>query len=255
MSDDSVFRLDGKVAVITGGSSGIGLECARFLSRMGAAVVLADIDEPGGRAAESDLGRQSLFVKCDVTKDEDCRNMATVVMARFGKVDILVNCAGVIRRKDIAELDEKEWDLSIDVTLKSVFLVSRHLIPFMARNGGGSIVNIASGWGIKGGPKAVSYCAAKGGVVNMTRAMAIDHGPQGIRVNSVSPGDTDTPLLRDEARQLGIDEKKWLQESADRPLKRLGTPEDIAMAVYFLVSGLSPWVTGANLVVDGGGTA
>ena len=255
MFDDSVFRLDGKVAVITGGSSGIGLECARFLSRMGAAVVLVDIDEPGGRAAESELGRQALFVKCDVTKDEDCRNMATVVMARFGKVDILVNCAGVIRRKDIAELDEKEWDLSIDVTLKSVFLVSRHLIPFMARNGGGSIVNIASGWGIKGGPKAVSYCAAKGGVVNMTRAMAIDHGPQGIRVNSVSPGDTDTPLLRDEARQLGIDEKKWLQESADRPLKRLGTPEDIAMAVYFLVSGLSPWVTGANLVVDGGGTA
>jgi len=222
---------------------------------MGAAVVLADIDEPGGRAAESDLGGNCLFVKCDVTRDEDCRNMATVVMARFGRVDILVNWAGIIRRKDIVELDEKEWDLSIAVTLKSVFLVSRHLIPFMARNGGGSIVNIASGWGLKGGPKAVSYCAAKGGIVNMTRAMAIDHGPQGIRVNSVSPGDTDTPLLRDEARQLGIDEKKWLQESADRPLKRLGTPEDIAMAVYFLVSGLSPWVTGANLVVDGGGTA
>jgi len=222
---------------------------------MGAAVVLADIDEPGGRAAESDLGGNCLFVKCDVTRDEDCRNMATVVMARFGRVDILVNCAGIIRRKDIVELDEKEWDLSIAVTLKSVFLVSRHLVPFMVENGGGSIVNIASGWGVKGGPKAVSYCAAKGGVVNMTRAMAIDHGPQGIRVNSVSPGDTDTPLLRDEARQLGIDEKKWLEDSADRPLKRLGTPEDIAMAVYFLVSGLSPWVTGANLVVDGGGTA
>ena len=255
MDDDSIFRLDGKVAVITGGSSGIGLGCARFLSRMGAAIVLADIDEPGGRAVESDLGRNCLFVKCDVTRDEDCRNMATVVMARFGRVDILVNCAGIIRRKDIVELAEKEWDLTMAVTLKGVYLVSRHLIPFMARGGGGSIVNIASGWGVKGGPKAVSYCAAKGGVVNMTRAMAIDQGPQGIRVNGVSPGDTDTPLLRDEARQLGIDEKKWLEESADRPLKRLGTPEDIAMAVYFLVSGLSPWVTGANLVVDGGGTA
>jgi NAD(P)-dependent dehydrogenase (short-subunit alcohol dehydrogenase family) len=89
----------------------------------------------------------------------------------------------------------------------------------------------------------------------MTRAMAIDHGPQNIRVNSVSPGDTDTPLLRDEARQLGIDETKWLRESAERPLKRLGTPQDIAMAVYFLASDLSPWITGANLVVDGGGTA
>jgi len=161
----------------------------------------------------------------------------------------------VIKRKDVVQLTEKEWDLSIDITLKGIYLVSRHLIPFMARGGGGSIVNIASGWGIKGGPKAVSYCAAKGGVINMTRAMAIDHGPQNIRVNSVSPGDTDTPLLRDEARQLGIDETKWLRESAERPLKRLGTPQDIAMAVYFLASDLSPWITGANLVVDGGGTA
>jgi NAD(P)-dependent dehydrogenase (short-subunit alcohol dehydrogenase family) len=253
--DDKIFGLAGKVAVVTGGSSGIGLGCARFLSDMGASVVLADIDEAGGRAAESDIGKNCLFVKCDVTRDVDCRNMASVALARFGRVDILVNCAGIIRRKNVLELTEEEWDLSVDVTLKSIYLVSRHLIPFMVRNGGGSIVNIASGWGIKGGPKAVSYCAAKGGVVNMTRAMAIDHGPQNIRVNSVSPGDTDTPLLRDEARQLGIAEEKWLEESADRPLKRLGAPEDIAMAVYFLVSGLSPWVTGANLVVDGGGTA
>ena len=116
-------------------------------------------------------------------------------------------------------------------------------------------MNIASGWGVKGGPRAVSYCAAKGGIINMTRAMAIDHGHQNIRVNSVSPGDTDTPLLRDEGRQLGVDEDKWLAESAERPLRRLGRPDDIAMAVYFLVSGLSPWITGANLVVDGGGIA
>ncbi len=227
----------------------------KILSRVGASVVLADIDASMGRKAESDIGGNCLFVKCDVTSDEDCRNMASAVVARFGRVDILVNCAGVIRRKDVVDLSEKEWDLSIDVTLKGTYLVSKYLIPFMARGGGGSIVNIGSGWGVKGGPKAVSYCAAKGGVINMTRAMAIDHGSQNIRVNSVSPGDTDTPLLRDEARQLGIDENKWLEESAERPLQRLGTPEDIAMAVYFLVSGLSPWITGANLVVDGGGTA
>ncbi|HPA58323.1 MAG TPA: SDR family oxidoreductase [Synergistales bacterium] len=255
MIDEKLFRLDGKVAVVTGGSSGIGLGCAGFLSEMGSSVVLADIDEAGGRSAEAGIGRGSLFVRCDVSSDEDCRNMASAVIARFGRVDILVNCAGVIKRKDVVQLTEKEWDLSIDITLKGIYLVSRHLIPFMARGGGGSIVNIASGWGIKGGPKAVSYCAAKGGVINMTRAMAIDHGPQNIRVNSVSPGDTDTPLLRDEARQLGIDETKWLRESAERPLKRLGTPQDIAMAVYFLASDLSPWITGANLVVDGGGTA
>ena len=255
MAEEELFRLDRKTAVITGGASGIGLGCGKFLSEMGASVVLVDLDETKGRAAEAEIGHNCLFIKCDVTKDEDCRNMASTAVTRFGGVDILVNCAGVIRRKNVVELGEKDWDLSIDVTLKGTFLVSRHLIPFMARAGGGSIVNIGSGWGIKGGPKAVSYCAAKGGVINMTRAMAIDHGAQNIRVNSVSPGDTDTPLLRDEARQLGIDEKEWLEESAQRPLKRLGCPEDIAMAVYFLVSGLSPWITGANLVVDGGGTA
>ncbi|MDO9507814.1 MAG: SDR family oxidoreductase [Thermovirgaceae bacterium] len=255
MANEELFRLDGKSAVITGGASGIGLGCGKFLSDMGASVVLVDLDEGKGRAAEAEIGSRCLFVRCDVTKDEDCRNMASSAVARFGRVDILVNCAGVIRRKDVVELGEKDWDLSIDVTLKGTFLVSKHLIPFMARAGGGSIVNIGSGWGVKGGPKAVSYCAAKGGVINMTRAMAIDHGPQNIRVNAVSPGDTDTPLLRDEARQLGINEEKWLEDSAERPLKRLGRPEDIAMAVYFLVSGLSPWITGANLIVDGGGTA
>ena len=255
MINEVLFRLDGKTAVITGGASGIGKGCGKFLSEMGASVVLADLDEKKGREAEAEIGGRCLFVRCDVTRDEDCRNMASVAVARFGGVDILVNCAGVIRRRDVVELEERDWDLSIDVTLKGTYLVSRHLIPFMVRSGGGSIVNIGSGWGVKGGPKAVSYCAAQGGVINMTRAMAIDHGPQNIRVNSVSPGDTDTPLLRDEAHQLGIDEKKWLEESAERPLKRLGTPEDIAMAVYFLVSGLSPWITGANLIVDGGGTA
>lgn len=255
MQNEKLFSLDGKTAVITGGASGIGLGCGKFLSEMGAFVVLVDLDADKGRAAEAEIGSRCVFVKCDVTKDEDCRNMASVAVARFGSIDILVNCAGVIRRKNVVELEEKDWDLSIDVTLKGTYLVSKYLIPFMIRAGGGSIVNIGSGWGVKGGPKAVSYCAAKGGVINMTRAMAIDHGPQNIRVNAVSPGDTDTPLLRDEACQLGIDEKKWLKESAERPLGRLGCPNDIAMAVYFLVSGLSPWITGANLIVDGGGTA
>lgn len=181
--------------------------------------------------------------------------MAEAVAKHFGGIDILVNCAGVIRRKSVEELEEKDWDAVLDVSLKGTFLVSKHVIPYMKKRGGGSIVNIGSGWGIKGGPKAAAYCAAKGGVVNLTRAMAIDHGPQNIRVNCVNPGDTDTPLLRDEARQLGIDEQEWLKESAQRPLARLGEPKDIAMAVYFLVSDLSRWITGANLVVDGGGTA
>jgi len=133
--------------------------------------------------------------------------------------------------------------------------MSKYIIPIMAEGGGGSIINIGSGWSLKGGENAVSYCAAKGGVWNLTRAMAIDHGAQNIRVNCVCPGDIDTPLLRSECTQLGLDEKKFLAESADRPLNRIGTPLDVAKAVFFYASDMSMWVTGSNLVVDGGGLA
>jgi NAD(P)-dependent dehydrogenase (short-subunit alcohol dehydrogenase family) len=133
--------------------------------------------------------------------------------------------------------------------------MSKYAIPFMVRAGGGSIVNTASGWGLVGGPNAVSYCASKAAVVNMTRAMALDHGAQNIRVNCICPGDTDTPRLRSEARQLGEPEALFLQGAADRPLKRIGTPHDIAQAVLYLVSDAAAFVTGTALVVDGGGLA
>lgn len=255
MKDDKMFSLNGKVAVITGAASGIGRGCAEFLHEMGASVAVVDVSRDKGEEVASKLGERAKYFFCDVTVEQSCTELAEAVAKHFGGIDILVNCAGVIRRKSVEELEEKDWDAVLDVSLKGTFLVSKHVIPYMKKRGGGSIVNIGSGWGIKGGPKAAAYCAAKGGVVNLTRAMAIDHGPQNIRVNCVNPGDTDTPLLRDEARQLGIDEQEWLKESAQRPLARLGEPKDIAMAVYFLVSGLSRWITGANLVVDGGGTA
>jgi NAD(P)-dependent dehydrogenase (short-subunit alcohol dehydrogenase family) len=141
------------------------------------------------------------------------------------------------------------------VNLKGPFLVSKYSIPYMIRGGGGSIVNIASGWGLKGGPKAAAYCASKGGLVNMTRAMAIDHGRNGIRVNCVAPGDVDTPMLRSEAKQLGISWEDFLKDASNRPLARIGRPEDIANAVLFLASDMASWMTGATLVVDGGGIA
>jgi NAD(P)-dependent dehydrogenase (short-subunit alcohol dehydrogenase family) len=125
----------------------------------------------------------------------------------------------------------------------------------MIRNGGGSIINIGSGWSLKGGPRAASYCAAKGGVVNLTRAMAIDHGKHNIRVNCVCPGDVDTPMLQRECEQLGADCEEFMREAANRPLARIGTPEDVANAVLFLASPMSSWMTGAALVVDGGGVA
>jgi NAD(P)-dependent dehydrogenase (short-subunit alcohol dehydrogenase family) len=249
------FSLEGRVAIVTGAASGIGLGCARFLAEMGASVALFDVDEAKGAAAAVEIGPRARFVKVDVRSGEECRKAVAEVKDAFGRIDALVNCAGVIRRKTVVDLTEEEWDLVLDVGLKGIFLVSKYVVPVMAEQGGGSIVNIGSGWGVKGGPRAVAYCAAKGGTVNMTRAMAIDHGPQNIRVNCVCPGDVDTPLLRDEGRQLGMDLERWLAESADRPIHRVGQPIDIAKAVYFLVSDLSPWVSGAVLVVDGGGTA
>jgi NAD(P)-dependent dehydrogenase (short-subunit alcohol dehydrogenase family) len=145
--------------------------------------------------------------------------------------------------------------LALDVTLKGIYLLSRAVVPQMIRAGGGSIINIGSGWSLKGGPRAASYCAAKGGTVNLTRAMAIDHGQHNIRVNCVCPGDIDTPMLRSECSQLGEDVQSFMWEAANRPLARVGTPDDVANAVLFLASPMSSWITGAALVVDGGGLA
>jgi NAD(P)-dependent dehydrogenase (short-subunit alcohol dehydrogenase family) len=141
----------------------------------------------------------------------------------------------------------------MNVNAKSVYLVSKHAIPVM--QAGGSIINVASGWGLVGGPQAAAYCASKGAVVLLTKAMAIDCGPTGIRVNCLCPGDTDTPMLRDEARQLGLAEAVFLTQSARRPLGRIGTPLEIAQAALFLASDASSYMTGATLLVDGGGLA
>ena len=246
--------LAGKVAIITGGGSGIGLGCARYLAGVGAHVAIIDVNEAAGEAAQEEIGGEALFIRTDVSSSADCRRTVEQVDARFGRIDILINSAGVIRRKNVVDLAEEEWNLVLDVSLKGTYLMSKYVIPVMERMGG-AIVNIGSGWGLKGGPNAAAYCAAKGGVVNLTRAMAIDHGPQKIRVNCVCPGDVDTPLLRSEAVQLGADTDEFMAEAADRPLARVGTPLDIAKAVYFLVSDLSPWLTGAIVTVDGGGLA
>lgn len=253
-----LISLQGKVAVITGAASGIGRATAKLLARAGAAVVLIDIDRAGGQTAAEQIrktGAGAVSYGCDVTSDADCRKTVASIQQAFGGIDILFNNAGVIRRQNLVALAEKDWDRVLDVSLKAIFLLSRHVIPIMASRGGGSIINTGSGWGLKGGPDAAAYCAAKAGVVNLTRAMAIDHGKDGIRVNCVCPGDIDTPLLRDEARQLGRNEARFLKEAADRPLKRVGTPEDVARAVLFLAGDMAAWVTGTTLVVDGGGLA
>ena len=228
------------------------------LAEAGADIAIFDIQVDQGRQAESkitDLGVRARFVECDVRNDESCRQAVEKVISEFGRIDILFNNAGVAIRKNSVDLTETDWDLAVDVGLKGMYLVSHHVLPHMITAGGGSIINTGSGWSLKGGPDAVSYCAVKGGVLNLTRAMAIDHGPHNIRVNCVCPGDVDTPLLRSECAQLGEDEKEFLNDAADRPLNRVGTPVDIANAVLFFASDMSTWVTGVHLVVDGGGIA
>jgi NAD(P)-dependent dehydrogenase (short-subunit alcohol dehydrogenase family) len=251
-------RLRHKVALITGGASGIGRETALLFAREGAAVSVVDVDEDGGEAVARrivDSGRQATFLHCDVTRAADCQHAVLCTVGELGGLDILFNNAGIIRRSTVLDTSEEDWDLVMAVNLKSIFLLSKAAIPIMAEAGGGAIINTASGWGLVGGRRAASYCASKGAVVNLTRAMALDHGGQNIRVNCVCPGDTDTPLLHAEARQLGQPEQEFLVESAQRPLQRIGRPEEIAQAVLYLASDASSFVTGTTLVVDGGGLA
>ena len=253
-----LLSLQGRVALVTGAASGIGRGIAFRLGEMGALAAILDIDETKGRATAAEIesqGGEAVFLKCDVRSAADCQRAVEAVIQRSSKIDILCNCAGIAIRKDVVELTEDEWDLALDVTLKGIYLLSRAVVPHMIRSGGGGIINIGSGWSLKGGPRAASYCAAKGGTVNLTRAMAIDHGKHNIRVNCVCPGDVDTPMLRSECSQLGEDVQSFMKEAANRPLARVGTPDDIANAVLFFASPMSSWITGAALVVDGGGLA
>ncbi len=246
------------MAIITGAASGIGRASALLFAQAGAAVLAVDLEVGPGeelaRQIRTAAGR-CVFQRADVTHPEQCALAVGRALSEFGALHILFNNAGIIRRASVMELNEEDWDAVMAVNVKGVFLMSRSAIPAMLRSGGGAIVNSASGWGLAGGPRAAAYCASKGAVVLLTKAMAIDHGPQGIRVNCLCPGDTDTPMLAAEARQLGGPGAHFLADAAHRPLGRVGRPEEIASAALYLASDASSFVTGAVLVVDGGGLA
>lgn len=251
-------ELTGKRAIVTGGAGGIGRATAVLLAEAGAAVTIVDLDNAGGESVVKQIvtaGGKAMFVRGDVSRADDCQNAVLETVEAWGGVDILFNNAGIIRRATVTGLSVEDWDQVMAVNVKSMFLMCKYSIPYMEKAGGGAIINNASGWGMTGGARAAVYCASKGAVVNLTRAMAVDHGPKNIRVNCIAPGDTDTAMLRNEAKQLGEQEDTFLLESAIRPLGRIARPEEIASAVLFLASEGASFITGAILPVDGGGLA
>jgi NAD(P)-dependent dehydrogenase (short-subunit alcohol dehydrogenase family) len=250
--------LSGTATLITGGTSGIGSAAAGLFAAHGSRVTVTGRNEARGAAVVDGIraaGGDALFTRADVRSAADCVRSVEETLARFGRIDVLVNNAGSYVPNDALGCSEEEWDEQVDSSLKGTFLMSRAVLPHMIERGTGSIVNNASGWGLVGGAEAVAYCAAKGGVVVMTKAMAIDHGPQGIRVNAVCPGDTETPMEHADAERKGWTWERYVEWASDRPLGRMGAPEEVAKAILFLASEEASFITGAAIPVDGGGIA
>ena len=248
-------RLDGKVAIISGGARGQGAVEARMLAQEGAKVVFGDILDELGRQVEAELaeaGLDAAYVHLDVTSEDDWTAAVQSAVEKYGRLDILVNNAGILIRKGIEDTTEEDWDRIMAVNAKGVFLGTKAAIPAMREAGGGSIVNISSTAGLVGSPEgSASYTATKGAVRLLTKSTAIQYAGDGIRCNSVHPGPIDTDMIRDTLS----DPERMAARMRRLPLKRVGTPEDIAYGVIYLASDEASFVTGSELVIDGGTTA
>jgi NAD(P)-dependent dehydrogenase (short-subunit alcohol dehydrogenase family) len=256
-------QVEGKVALVTGGASGIGAASAETLAREGAKVVISDIDEPAGEALLSSIGAaggQAVFFKQDVTDEAQWQQVVAEIEQRHGRLDILVSNAGIgIMAPSIVEMSLADWRRQTAVNLDGVFLSVKHCLPLMRKSGGGSIVMTSSIAGLRGSATLAGYCATKGGVRLFAKAIAMECAllGDGVRVNSVHPGIIDTPIwgkirpdLAGGGRNAPIDIEEYGRRGA--PLGRVGTPQDIANGVLFLASDASSYITGAELVIDGG---
>jgi cyclopentanol dehydrogenase len=248
-------RLEGKVALISGGARGQGAVEAKMMAREGAKVVFGDVLDDEGKKVEAEIleaGNEAIYVHLDVTREADWRAAVETAVSRYGKLNILVNNAGILIRKSIEETTEEDWDRVMAVNTKGVFLGTREAIPVMRRAGGGSIINISSTAGLVASPHGgPGYTASKGAVRLFSKATAVQQAKDNIRCNSVHPGPIDTPMIRDTM----TDPAKLEQRMRRLPMGRVGTPEDIAYGVLYLASDESSFVTGAELVIDGGTTA
>ena len=247
-------KLEGKVAIVTGATSGMGRGVAVCFAREGAAVVAGGRDQTRGAELVRDieaLGARGVFVPGDLSTAAANRLLVEAAVNAFAGVDILVSSAGELGLGSITELSPESWDRTVATNLSAVFYLLHYAIPEMKKRGAGSVVVIGSIAGYKVFPNHPAYCTSKGGVLQLVRQAALDYGPE-IRINAIHPGQVDTPLLWDSARAFPNPEE-IVQQTADRlPTKRLGLPEDIAAAALFLVGQEGSWITGSNVVVDGG---
>ncbi len=248
------MRLENKVALISGGARGMGAVEAKLFAKEGAKVIIGDMLEEEGRQVEAEInetGGECVFVPLDVTNEDAWQRAVNEAVSRFGKLDILVNNAGIYRAHDVVETTSAEWDQVMAINAKGVFLGTKYAIPEMRKAGGGSIVNISSVAGLVGSKETTAYTASKGAVRLLTKSTAIQYASEGIRANSVHPGTIETPmtagLLADDAHR---------EDRINRtPIGRLGRPEDVAYGALYLASDEASFVTGSELVIDGGRTA
>ena len=247
------MRLEGKVALISGGARGLGAAEARLFAREGAKVGIADIREQEACALEAEIresGGDAMYIRLDVTDEQQWADAVHQMMTVYGRLDILVNNAGILEHGMVEETTAESWDRTMDVNSRGVFLGTKAVIPAMRESGGGSIVNISSVAGLVGG-MMTAYNASKGAVRLLTKSTAVQYAAENIRVNSVHPGPTDTDMLNVFFLEEGARERR----AADTPIPRLGKPDDIAYGVLFLASDESSYMTGAELVIDGGNSA